>query len=70
VFSVELEHHLHMNSKATPVTGRGGLECCEMLRIPYCLDNRFTYAGKILGLTHLSRSTANKHYLSVSVTHF
>jgi hypothetical protein len=24
------------------VTGRGGLETCEMLRTPHCLDNRLT----------------------------
>jgi hypothetical protein len=26
-----------VKSKAIPVTGRGGLWCCEMLRIPHCL---------------------------------
>jgi hypothetical protein len=26
--------------KAIPITGRGGLKDCEMLRIPLCLDNR------------------------------
>jgi hypothetical protein len=25
-------------SKAIPVTGHGGLYCCEMLRIPHCLE--------------------------------
>jgi hypothetical protein len=28
--------------KAIPVTGLGGLYGCEILRIPHCLDNRFT----------------------------
>jgi hypothetical protein len=26
--------------KAIPVTGRGDLYGCEMLRIPHCLENR------------------------------
>jgi hypothetical protein len=26
--------------KAIPITGRGGVYGCEMLRIPHCLDNR------------------------------
>jgi hypothetical protein len=32
--------------KSLKVTGRGGLEGCEMLRIPHCLDNRLTDGGK------------------------
>jgi hypothetical protein len=28
--------------KAIPVTGRGDLEGFEILRIPYCIDNRLT----------------------------
>jgi hypothetical protein len=35
-------------SKAIPVTGRGGLEGCKMLRIPHCLDNRLTDGGKFV----------------------
>jgi hypothetical protein len=35
-------------SKAIPVTGRGGLLGCEMLRIPHCLDNRLTVNCEIL----------------------
>jgi hypothetical protein len=30
-------------SKAIPVTGRAGLQGCEMLRIPHCKDNRLTF---------------------------
>jgi hypothetical protein len=48
-------------SKAIPVTGCGGQEGCEMLRIPHCLDN---------WLTHGLRSTPQKHYSSASGTHF
>jgi hypothetical protein len=37
-------------SKTIPVTGRGGLYGCEMLRIPHSLDNRLTDGGKIVCL--------------------
>jgi hypothetical protein len=30
------------NSKAIPVTGRGDLYGCKMLRIPHCLDTGHT----------------------------
>jgi hypothetical protein len=33
--------------KAIPVTGDGGLQGCEMLRIPHCPDNRLTDSGKV-----------------------
>jgi hypothetical protein len=36
-----------LKGKAIPVRGRGGLEGCEMLRIPHCLDNRLIDGGKI-----------------------
>jgi hypothetical protein len=39
-------------SKAVPVTGLGGLQGCEMLRIPHCLDNRLTDGGKVVSPTH------------------
>jgi hypothetical protein len=34
--------------KAIPVKGRGGLEGCETIRIPHCLNNRLIYGGKII----------------------
>jgi hypothetical protein len=34
-------------SKAIPVTGLGGLYSCEMLRIPYFLDNWLAFGGKV-----------------------
>jgi hypothetical protein len=37
-----------IKSKAIPVTGRGGLWGCEMLRIPHCLDNRLINGGKVV----------------------
>jgi hypothetical protein len=58
-------------SKTIPVTGRGGLYGCEMLRIPHCLDNRLTDGGKVASPTHRPRSTPQKHYyFYVSGTHF
>jgi hypothetical protein len=37
-------------SKAIPVTGLGGLQSCEMLRISHCLDNRLRDGGKVVSL--------------------
>jgi hypothetical protein len=56
-------------SKAIPVTGRGGLWGCEMLRIPYCLDNRITDGGKVVSPMHLPHSTLHKYYFSAFDTH-
>jgi hypothetical protein len=55
-------------SKAIPVTGRGGLYGCEMLRIPHCLDSRLTDGGKAVSPTHRPLSTPQK--ISSSGTHF
>jgi hypothetical protein len=41
-----------------------------MLKIPYCVDNRLTDGGKVVSHTHRPRSTPQKHYFSVSGTHF
>jgi hypothetical protein len=57
-------------SKAIPVTDRGGLQGCEMLRISHCIDNRLTDGGKVVNPTHRPRSTPQKHYFSTSGTHF
>jgi hypothetical protein len=58
-------------SKAIPVTGRGGLQGCEMLRISHCLDNRLTDFGEVVSATHPPHFTPQKHYyFSVSGTHF
>jgi hypothetical protein len=47
------------------------LECgCEILRIPYCLDNQLTDDNKGISHTHQPRSTPQKHYFSASGTHF
>jgi hypothetical protein len=38
--------------------------------MPHFLDNRLTDIGKVVVLTHQPRSTPQKHYVSVSGTHF
>jgi hypothetical protein len=38
--------------------------CCEMLRVPHCIDKRFTDRGKVVSLT------PQKPYFSASSTHF
>jgi hypothetical protein len=40
--------NLEKKSKPVPITGRGGVQGCEMLRIPHCLDNRLTVNWEIL----------------------
>jgi hypothetical protein len=56
--------------QAIPITDRGGLQDCETLRLPQCLDSLQTDAGKILSPTHRPSSTTQKHYFSASGTHF
>jgi hypothetical protein len=56
--------------KAILVTGRVGLQGCELLRIPHCLDSRLTDGSRVVSPTHWMRSTPQKHYFSASGTHF
>jgi hypothetical protein len=58
-----------LKSKAVPITGPGGLQGCEILRIPHCLDNRLTDGGKVVSPTHRLHFTLHKHF-SASGTHF
>jgi hypothetical protein len=64
------QQNVKRKSKATPVTGCGDLQCCEMLRIPHCLDNQLTDGGKVASPTHRPCYTLQKHYYSASGTHF
>jgi hypothetical protein len=41
-----------------------------MLRIPHCLDNRFTDGGKVVSHTHRPRSTPQKQYVYFYGTDF
>jgi hypothetical protein len=68
VFPVSYEHHLHIKSKAIPITVHGGLYDSEMLRIPHCLAIGSEMAFVIL--THRSRFTHRKYYFFASGTHF
>jgi hypothetical protein len=56
--------------KAFLVTGRGGLLCCEMLRISQCIDSQLTDGGKVVSPTHRPHFSPKKHYFSVSGIHF
>jgi hypothetical protein len=47
-------------SKPIPVTGRGDLWGCEMLRIPHCLDSWITDGVKVCSPTHRPRFTPLK----------
>jgi hypothetical protein len=58
------------NSNAIPVTGRGGLQGCKMLRITHCLDSRLTDGGEVVSFMHRPPSTPQKHYFFASGTHF
>jgi hypothetical protein len=53
-------------SKAIPVTGRGGLWGCKMLRIPHSLDNRLTDGGKV-NKTKIGNIWHNKKLMSISL---
>jgi hypothetical protein len=51
-----------VKKKAIPVIGRGGLQGCEKLRIPNCLDNRFIDGSEVVSLMREPRSTRQKHF--------
>jgi hypothetical protein len=40
----------HKKGKATPVTGRGGLQGCASSRLPHFLDNQLTDGGELVSL--------------------
>jgi hypothetical protein len=54
VFPVRYEH-LHIKN-AIPITGRGGVQGCEVLGIPHCLDNQLIYGNMVVSLTKRPRS--------------
>jgi hypothetical protein len=57
-------------SKAIPVTGRGGLEGCEMLRIHIVYIIGSQMAVRLSVLMHRSRFAHQKHYFSAPDSHF
>jgi hypothetical protein len=42
-----------VKGKGIPVTGHGGPEDCEVLKLSHFLDNRLTDGGEVVSLTHL-----------------
>jgi hypothetical protein len=48
---LHVHKYVKVKSKATPVTGRGGPQVCETLKLPYFLYSRLTDGGKIVSLT-------------------
>jgi hypothetical protein len=63
-------YQLLISGKSFPVTGLEGLQSCNTLRIPHCIEIRLTDGGKVFSSTHRQRSTPQKHYFSVFNTHF
>jgi hypothetical protein len=49
--------------KVILLTDSGGLLGCQMLKIPYGLENRLTAGGEFVILKHRLRSTPQKHSL-------
>jgi hypothetical protein len=47
VYPVRYAHYLYAKSKAISVTGRGGLQSSEMLRIPHGLYSRLQLAARV-----------------------
>jgi hypothetical protein len=47
-FSADMCDTIINKSKGIPVTGRGGLQVCKMLRIPHYLENRLTDEGGVV----------------------
>jgi hypothetical protein len=41
----------YLRVKAVPVRGHRGVQDCEMLRVPHCLDSRLTDGDEVVSLT-------------------
>jgi hypothetical protein len=66
---MEIDYLWHIKKgKATLLTDRGGAQGCETSRLPHFLDNRLTYGGEVVSLTHrppfTSRKIAGTHFCS------
>jgi hypothetical protein len=55
-----------VKGKAIPVTGREGLKCCELSRLPHFLDNRLTDGFKTVSLTSLTPFTLGRFLIFIS----
>jgi hypothetical protein len=47
-------------NKTISVTGCGGLQVSEILKIPHFLENRLTDGGEVVSLTYRLRTTPQK----------
>jgi hypothetical protein len=56
--------------KGINITDGGGLQSCEILWIPLCLDSLLKDGGTVGSLMHRPRSTPPEYYFSASGTHF
>jgi hypothetical protein len=56
-----------LRSEAIPAVEHGGLEYCEMLRIPQCVHNRLTDGGEVVSLEHRPHSTPQTYFLLLSL---
>jgi hypothetical protein len=59
---VRLEGLIKVKCKPNPVTDRGGLQGCEISRIPHYLD-RLTDGSEVVNITRRPRFTPQKHFL-------
>jgi hypothetical protein len=66
--SGQVTRYCKKKCKSIPVTGRGGLYGCEMLRIPLCIDSWLTDDGEVVSPTHRPLCTPKKYYFSASGT--
>jgi hypothetical protein len=48
--------------KAISISGRGGPQGCQMLRITHCLGNQLTDGGEVASFMHRPRSLPQKHF--------
>jgi hypothetical protein len=60
----------YIKNMAIPVTVRGGIWSCEMLKNPRFLDSRVTDGGKVVSLTPPAALSSQTRYFSASGTHF
>jgi hypothetical protein len=65
--SIFLWRYNTLKIKSIPVTDRGGLQGCEMLKIPHCLDNRLTDGGKVVSPTHWLHLYFPKTFISLNI---
>jgi hypothetical protein len=55
-----ITYHCWRKSKAIPITSRGGLYGCDIIRSPDCPDNRHRDGSEVVRLKHRPSSTPQK----------